>query len=311
MKTKILIVGIGGVGGYYGGLMAKYSEENPELEIYFLARGKHLEAIQKNGLTLITEKGNVLAHPKLATNDVSEIGKMDYVIITTKSYDLVQTIQQISASIDKNTVILPFLNGADISDQIRTLLPNNEVWDGCVYIVGRLNKPGIVESSGGIHDLYFGAENGSSEKLSWMDDLFKKSGIKSHLEEEIKMIIWRKFLFISVTASLTSYFNVGFRDLLTDEKRKHTTMSCINELLNVARSEGVNFEQDIIDSTIRRIERLPFETTTSMHSDFIAGKNTEIETLTKVVVNYGKKNGVETPVYNLIYQGLKEKLNNN
>ncbi|MDD3321363.1 MAG: 2-dehydropantoate 2-reductase [Paludibacter sp.] len=310
MKIKILIVGLGGVGGYYGGLLAKYCKNIPEIEIYFFARGKHLETIKKNGLTVIAETETFVVHPKLATNDVAELGKMHYVILTTKSYDLIQTLDQISACIDNNTIILPLLNGADISERIRTHFPLNQVWDGCVYIVGRLNEPGIVESSGGLHDLYFGAEKGSNEKLVWMDNLFKNAGIESHLEENIKKIIWRKFMFISVTASLTSYFNVGFRDLLTDDHRKMLTLSCFNELLNIAHSEGVDFEPDIIESTIRKIERLPFKTTSSMHSDFIAGKTTEIDTLTKVVINIGKKNGVETPTYKVIFQSLNERLNN-
>ena len=186
-------------------------------------------------------------------------------------------------------------------------MPQNEVWDGCVYIVGRLNEPGIVESSGGVHELYFGAENGSGDKLEWMNNLFIQAGIKSHLEQNIKETIWRKFLFISVTASLTSYYNVGFRDLLTDVERKKLTIACFNELLNIARSEGIEFENEIIESTIRKIERLPFEATSSMHSDFLAGKRTELDTLTKVVINIGEKNGVTTPIYNEIYQSLSQK----
>ncbi len=305
---KILIVGLGGVGGYYGGLLAKRYENDPEIEIGFLARGKHLKAIQENGLTVVSETGTIVAKPAFATDNAASIGKMDYVILATKSYDLSHTIEQIRPCVKNETVILPLLNGGDISERIRLLLPGIEVWDGCVYIVGRLNSPGVVESSGGVHDMYFGAENGSPDKLLWMDNLMKEAGIEAYLEKNIKTIIWKKFIFISVTASLTSYFNVGFRDLLTDDERRKVTMSFMSEIVNVAKSENVEFGFDVVASTIKRIESLPFGTTSSMHSDFEAGRNAEVETLTKVVIELGAKNGVETPTYQKVYDKLKEKL---
>lgn len=305
MKTKIVIVGLGGVGGYYGGLLAKQYENHPDIEIYFVARGAHLQKIKESGLKVITETGSFVAVPVLATDNVSEIGTSDYVIMCTKSYDLTATIEQIRPCVGERTVILPFLNGADISERIRTLLPGIEVWNGCVYIVGRLNEPGVVESSGGLHDLFFGHENQTSERLLFMEKLMLDAGIKATMSENIRMIIWRKFIFISTTASLTSYFNVGFRDLLTDEERKKTTLAFMNEVAAVAKAEGVVFDYDIIDITVRHIERLPFGTTSSMHSDFKAGRNAELNTLTKIVIELGAKHGVATPTYELVYNTLK------
>jgi len=288
MKTKIVIVGLGGVGGYYGGLLAKQYAGNPEIEIYFVARGAHLQKVKENGLTVITETETFVVRPTLATDNVLEIGTADYVFLCTKSYDLHPTIEQIKPCIGTETVILPLLNGVDISERIRTLLPGIEVWSGCVYIVGRLNEPGVVESSGGLHDLFFGYEDQTSDRLLFMEKLMKDAGIKAFFSENIRMNIWRKFIFISTTASLTSYFNVGFRDLLTDEKRKAATIAFLNEVAAVAKAEGVVFDTDIVDTTIHHIERLPFGATSSMHSDFKAGRNTELDTLTKIVIDRGK-----------------------
>lgn len=312
MKTKIAIVGIGGVGGYYGGLLAKQYENNSDIEIYFVARGAHLKAIQQNGLKVITENGEFVAHPTKAVSNLSEVGIMDYIIVCTKSYDLASTIEQLKPGIDEKTVVLPLLNGADISQRISQLLPKNEIWEGCVYIVGRLNEPGVVASTGGVHDLFFGLRNESNDKLFFMEKLMLEAGIKARLSTDIAMIIWRKFIFISTTATLTSYFNVGFRDLLTDTSRRNTTLKLINEVVEVSKSEGINFDFDIVDSTIKHIERLPFGTTASMHSDFTAGKSTELETLTRIVIELGNKNNIATPTYSEIYLKLKEnKLNDN
>lgn len=307
MKTKIVIVGIGGVGGYYGGLLAQKYAESPDIEVCFVARGDHLQQIKEKGLTVITENGQFIVKPKLATDNVAEIGTADYVILCTKSYDLEQSILQLSLCIDENTVILPLLNGADISERIQAILPEIEVWKGCVYIVGRLNEPGIVESSGGVHDLFFGMENVTTERLILMEKLMLDAGIKAVKSEKINKLIWRKFIFISTTASLTSYFNVGFRELLIDPRKKEITIQFLQEIIEVAKAEGIVYDENIMETIIGHIERLPFETTSSMHSDYKANRQIELSTLTKVVIDLGLKHGIPTPIYKKVYEALSSK----
>lgn len=305
MKTKIVIVGLGGVGGYYGGMLAKQYADNPDIEIYFVARGAHLKKVQENGLTLITEKGTFQVYPTLATDDVSEIGIADYIIMTPKSYDLDATVAQIKPIVGSTTVILPLLNGIDNSDRIRMLLPDTEVWQGCCYIVARLNEPGVVESSGGVHRFNFGYEHKkSNERLTGFESILKVAGIDAVFHENIMHVIWTKFFFISSTASLTSYFDVSFGALLTDEVRKATLISALEELLLVANAEGAEIERTVIDKVIHQLEKLPFETTASMHSDFKAGKNTEVHGLTGAVIQLAKKHAIATPTYEKVYAEL-------
>jgi 2-dehydropantoate 2-reductase len=309
MKTKIVIVGLGGVGGYYGGMLAKRYADDPEVEIYFVARGLHLKKVQANGLTLITETGTFQVYPTLATDNVSEIGTADYIIMTPKSYDLDSTVAQIKPCVGSNTVILPLLNGIDNSTRIRALLPGTEVWQGCCYIVARLNEPGVVESSGGVHRFNFGYElKQSAERLMAFETLLKDAGIDACYHEKIMHVIWTKFFFISATASLTSYFNVSFGALLTDEFRKNTLVSLLEELLLIANAEGAEIGRVVIDKVVHQLEKLPFDTTSSMHSDFLSGKNTEVHGLTGIVVELGKKHGITTPTYENVYNELKKRM---
>lgn len=309
MKTKIVIVGLGGVGGYYGGMLAKHYADNPDIEIYFVARGAHLKKVQDSGLTLITEKGTFQVYPTLATDDVSEIGTADYIIMTPKSYDLDSTVEQIKPMIGPKTVIIPLLNGIDNSARIRTLLPETEVWQGCCYIVARLNAPGIVESSGGVHRFNFGYEyKQNNERLMSFETILKEAGIDATFHEKIMHIIWSKFFFISSTASLTSYFDVSFGALLTDEMRKTTLVNVLEELLLVANAEGAEIEHSVIDKVIHQLEKLPFTTTSSMHSDFLAEKNTEVHGLTGAVVELANKHSISTPTYEKVYAALSERM---
>jgi 2-dehydropantoate 2-reductase len=303
---KIAIVGLGGVGGYFGCFLAKYYATNPKVEIYFVARGEHLARIRENGLTLITENDTVLCKPALATDNVTEIGYVDFIILATKSYDLDVTINQIKPIIGFETVILPLLNGIDNSERIRILLPGIEVWDGCCYIVAKINEPGVIENTGNVHAIHFGYKNRTNEKLLQFEKILKNAAIDCTFHENINSVSWRKFLFISTTASLTSYFNVGYGDLINDNERKNTFIKMLNELLLIANAECAGLDESEIFKIIHQVEKINPDSTTSMHRDFLAGKNTELQTLTGIVIELGKKNGIPTPTYESVFNKLSQ-----
>ena len=303
-KTKIVIVGLGGVGGYFGGFLAKKYANHPEIEICFLARGEHLNKVQENGLTLITENETFQIFPALATDDVTKIGTADYIIMSPKSYDLDSTVEQIIPMIGTNTVILPLLNGIDNSERIRNLLPETEVWDGCCYIVAKILEPGVVENTGNIHRIVFGYQNKTNKSLLAFEKLLTDAGIEARFYDNILTEIWKKFFFISTSASLTSYFNVSYGEILIHPERRQTLIDISTELIQVANAEGIAIENSEIHKLIHQFEKLPMGTTTSMHRDFLAGNNTEVDTLTGIVLKLGKKHGIATPTYQKVYTKL-------
>ncbi|HKR06956.1 MAG TPA: 2-dehydropantoate 2-reductase, partial [Bacteroidia bacterium] len=144
---KIAISGIGGVGGYFGGLLAKQFRDSSDAEIFFIAKGENEKAIQKDGLQLFTSKGNYIVHPKLVTSDTKLIGKVDLLVCCTKSYDLEENMLQCRPCINSPTIILPLLNGVDSRHTIEKIFPANEICDGCVYLISRLTSPGIVKQT--------------------------------------------------------------------------------------------------------------------------------------------------------------------
>ena len=305
--TKIAIVGIGGVGGYLGGMLAKHFEDSKEVEIYFIARGENEKAIKQNGLRVETTKGNFVAHPKLITSNPGDIGAVDFLIYCTKSYDLEESIEQFKPCINKDTVILPLLNGVDSSERIKTILPSNEVWDGCIYIVSQLSEPGIIKETGNINTLFFGSDTGTEVKLKKIETIFKESAISASLSGNIQQEIWKKFIFLSPIATLTSYLNVNFGVILSSEEHKKTLWSLLHEIKAVADAKKIRLPDDIIQKTMATMLGLQKETTTSMHRDFQKGKKTELESLAGYVVKLGKQFNVEVPTYGMIYEKLSAK----
>lgn len=305
--VKILLLGLGGVGGFYAGKLARRYGGSDEVGIYMVARGVHLEAIQKNGIRVISDDSEFTAKPHLATDNPAEIGVVDYIILSTKSYDLASSLEQLSACIGEKTVILPLLNGGDITERIREILPDNTIWSGCSYIVSRKIEPGVIKNSGSYAKLVFGFNQGVNEQTKAFENLLKDADIDAVLSENIRESIWRKFYFISVSASLTSYFDVSFNELVDTEERLNMTVGMCEEFLKVAKAEGIEIGENAVSEVVNRSENLPSGTTTSMHSDFMAGNRTEVETLTGVVVHLAEKHRIAVPLYETVYKALKNK----
>lgn len=305
-KTKIIIAGIGGVGGYFGGLLAKQFYESNEVEIYFLARGEHLKQIQINGLKLKKGEVEFKTIPKLATDKADEIGIADYIIICTKSYDLEKTIEQLRPCIGKNTAILPLLNGVDSAEMIKSILPNLNIYNGCVYIVSLIKEPGVVENIGNIQKLIFGIDNTISEELLLLENIFKAASIDATLTRNISVNSWEKFHLVASNSTATSYFKNTTGEILADKTKNEFLVSLLKEVNQVALANGILFEKEMVSITMEKLKSLPFETTSSMQRDFQkSNTRTELETITGYIVRVGKQLNIPTPSFKIAYDELK------
>ncbi len=307
-KTKIIIAGIGGVGGYFGGLLANHFYENENIEIHFFARGSHLKEIQNKGLKVIKGDSEFVAKPTLATDNPAEMGVADFIIVATKSYDIETIVQQLQPCINQDTIILTLSNGLDNKERLKYILPNNIVLDGCVYIVSRLKQAGVIKNIGNIQKLYFGLDNYVNNRLSLLESLLKDANIEASLSENISSVIWEKFIFLSPTATATSYFDTCIGELIADNEKLKTTIALIEELKQIAKAKQIVISDNITEKTLAKLKALPFEATSSMHSDFQANRLTnELESLTGYVINEGRKYNLETPTYMKTYAELQKK----
>ena len=281
-KTKIAISGIGAVGGYYGGLLAARYKDSEDIDIYFISRGENLEEIRKNGIEVKNTFLTIKAKPTLATDNPAEIGPVDYLFCCTKSYDLEENIVQLTPIIGPNTVIIPLLNGADIAERIQKLLPNNEVWKGCVYISSRLVRPGRVEKFTIKDRMFFGSKQGNKKRQKDLQDILVNARILTTIPDDIDLEIWKKFFMISTAATITSYFNETIGEVVNNHIDLFITLGY--ELKSVAEAKGIRLPDGQVFSAIDAQKIMPNNSTTSMHSDFQKGNRTEVETLTGYVV---------------------------
>lgn len=308
-KIRILIVGIGGVGGYFGGLLAKHYYNSDEVEIIFIARGEHLKKIQSEGLKVIKGETVFTAIPALATDSFFEAGPADYIILCTKSYDLEETTTQLTPCLRPDTMILPLLNGVNNSERIKAILPSHTILDGLAYIVSHIKAPGVIENFGNTQKLFFGVDGKANNKLSLLEKIMQKAGVEATLSENISTVVWTKFIFISAIATATSYYDQSVGEVV--EKHEEILFKLIEEVTQIALAKNIPLDPDIAARTLSQLKKVPYQNTTSMLRDFRNKKqHTELESLTKYVITTGQLLNIPTPTYQKMFDKLNKKVNN-
>ncbi|HUN55555.1 MAG TPA: 2-dehydropantoate 2-reductase [Smithella sp.] len=301
---RIAIIGIGGVGGYFGGKLARAFESSNQHEIIFIARGEHLQAIKKNGLRLITAEGDYKAIPKIATDDPAEAGIFDLVFFCTKSYSLESSAEKFSACIHKNTVAIPLLNGVNSAQRLRKVLPQADVLGGSVYIISHIEGPGVIHQEGGACKLTFGTDDESAKKYQYILDILLQAKINAVLTDKISEALWTKYLLMCPLASLMSATGKTYGAVWADLSLRKKARDMMLEVAAVARARHVYLSENTVDKAIEMLAAFGYDSKTSMQLDIEKGRQTEIDALTAYLCKAGKESGVPTPLHDEIYAQL-------
>jgi 2-dehydropantoate 2-reductase len=302
---RIAVVGIGGVGGYFGGKLAREYAASGQHEIIFIARGEHLRAIQQNGLQLLTREGNYVAWPNIATDDPSVAGIFDLVFFCVKSYSLESSALSLKDNIIKSTVVIPLLNGVNSAERLRTVLPEADVVSGSVYIITHLEKPGIVHQEDGACKLLFGTDSQeSTRKYSYILDILLQAKINAVLTDKISEALWTKYLLMCPLATMTAATGKTYGAILADAILREKVRGMMREVIAVAKACEIILPDNAIDKTMEMVGRFNFDAKTSMQLDKENGKQTEVDALTAYLLRTGRKFGISTPLHNEFYERL-------
>jgi len=305
---KAIVVGIGGVGGYYGVKLARAYESSVEHEVVFIARGRHLEAIEERGLVVRTkDEGTWTARPALATGDPAKAGTADIILFCVKGYDLEETAKSMLPCINDDTVSIPLLNGTDNPERLSRVIKKGHVLNGCVYISSVRTAPGEVTQVGGPCTLFFGPEKGAADPYLPVETFLKNAGVKASLLEDITVVIWSKYLFVGPLGGVTSLFGEPVGAVLENDRHRSMLEGMMKEVESVARALNVALPEDIVERSMKMAGDFPFETKTSIQLDFERSNQTELETFVGFIVKKSKYLGIETPLHNQVYLSLGAK----
>jgi 2-dehydropantoate 2-reductase len=306
LRMRIGIVGIGGVGGYFGGKMAREYEKSGQHEIIFIARGEHLKAIQKSGLQLVTREGNYVARPRLATDNPAEAGIFDLVFFCVKSYSLENSALTLKANINEKTVVIPLLNGVNSAERLRAVLPQANIISGSAYIITHIEKPGVVHQEDGACKLIFGTDDQeSARKYSYILDILLQTKINAVLTDKISEALWTKYLLMCPLASLMSATGKTYGAVWADLSLRKKAKDMMLEVAAVAKARHIFLPENVVDKSMEMLHSFGHNSKTSMQLDREKGRQTEIDALTAYLCKAGKESGIPTPLHNEIYLQLQ------
>ncbi len=303
------VMGVGGVGGYFGGKLAQPFSSNPDspVNVFFIARGKHLEAIKQNGLVLKSpEFGSIRCRPKLATERISDLPPMDLFLICVKGYDLMEVATSIKDYIKENTIILPLLNGADVRERLRAKIMTGIILPACVYISAHIEEPGVVAHIGKPGKMIFGRDPDHPEYIPHeIFRVFERSSIDYEWKDGAHPAIWEKYLFIASFGLISARYNRTLGEILDEPSLKEEVIGIVNEVYSIALKKNIRLPDGIVDLSLKKAAMFPCDTQTSLQRDIQQKKGrSELELFGGTIIDFGKRLGMSTPMTKKIYQEL-------
>lgn len=301
---KIAVVGLGGVGGYFGGKVALKCAGSSDHGVAFIARGAHLAAIREQGLLLRTVEGESRIVPDLATDAPAAAGPCDLILVCVKEYSLNEAAAAMAPLLHADTVVLPLLNGVDISERLKALLPRGRILSGCVYISAFIESPGVVRQVGGSCQLFFGPDSGGAEAFHPLETLLKDAGIRAELTDRIGFHLWTKYLFVGPMAGVTSLMAKPFGAVMADQEGRQMVRGLMEEILGLARAKGIALPPESVEEALEKGSRFPYGTKSSMQLDYEKGGRTEVDLFIGYAVRAGRSSGVPVPLHEELYAVL-------
>jgi 2-dehydropantoate 2-reductase len=298
---RIAVMGTGGTGGYFGGLLARAGEE-----VTFIARGAHLEAIRKNGLAVESVLAGDFSISATATDNPNDIGPVDFVLFCVKAYDNAAAAEQIRPLIGPKTVVLSVQNGIDNEEKIgRIVGPEHVV--GCVsYVSSTIKSPGVIAQTGGPGTLVFGEmQGGTSARTEALQNTLQNSGITAELHPDIQIALWQKFLGICGVNGITALTRLPMGEIVACKETHNLMRGTMQEVETVARASGANLPEGCVDQSMNFFSSMAPSVRGSMYYDLAAGRRLELEVLNGTVVRLGGEHGIPTPINFVIYAALK------
>lgn len=297
----IVIIGTGGVGGYFGGKISKSGQK-----VTFLARGKHFEAIRKGGLRVKSIDEDFVTFPFLVTDIIDKIEKADLILICTKSWQVEEVSSMLKPILKKSTTVIPLQNGADNASKVASALGIEYVLGGLCKIYSKIESPGVISHFGYTPEIIFGElDKTITNRLQKVKKVFDKAGIKNKISKDIHVDIWSKFIFIATLSGLGGLTRATIGEMYKNPNIRDILEQTATEIYAIGLAKGVLLPQNLVAQIMDFISKQPYESTASTQRDIMQGKPSEIENFNGYIVKEGKRLGISTPINTFIYSCLQ------
>lgn len=306
---KYLVIGTGGTGGCIGAYLAKGGND-----VTFIARGNHLKAIRKNGLTVHSSRIGDFTIDNAKACTMEEYDDVpDVIFVCVKYYSLEETNDFVNRIAKENTLVIPVLNVFGTGEVMQKSCPKCTVLDGCIYIFSMIEEPGVISQPTSIFKVYFGFRDNQSRAMESVAKIVEKdlknAEIEAYFTKNIKRDTLQKFSFVSPMGAAGLYYHGVGGDFMVSGEKQNTFINLVKEIELLGHAMGITFEEDIKEVNMKILNGLTIDSTTSMQRDVEKGGPSEFDGLVHSVVRLAEKYNVEVPTYKKISEwGKKENI---
>lgn len=299
---RVAVMAAGGLGSYYGALLAQGGHD-----VTFIARGAHLKALREHGLVVKSVHGDMTIKPARATDDPGEVGPVDWILFSVKTYDTESAAQAMRPMVGPQTTVVTFQNGVQAHEEIGGIIGMDHLLVAPTQVVSNITQPGVVEQKSPFRITTVGevAQRGITPRVEWLAGELKKAGAEATAAPDGLKPLWHKFIFIASTAGLASLARTAPYDLFQLPEARRALHDAMEEVYAVGRALDVQMDPDIVERQYQFTLKLGPGQKPSMQLDLEQGKRLEIDALSGAVVRLGHAKGIATPVHQTIYAGLK------
>jgi 2-dehydropantoate 2-reductase len=298
---RIAVMAAGGVGGYFGARLAAAGHD-----VFFIARGAHLEAIRNGGLRIESALGNVTVERANVTDDPTKVGPVDVVLFAVKLWDTEAAARQAMPLVGPDTRLVTLQNGVDSVERIATVLGADKVVGGVAYIATVIASPGVISHTSQFAQMRIGRIDGASDAtLKAFADAAKAAGVDIIVSDDINRDRWQKFAFLVGLSGITSATREPLGPLMADPDTKAFFRKLMLEVVAVAQARGVTLPEGFVDERMAFAETAPKTMKASMLHDLERGNRMELDWLAGKVLQFGREMSVPVPANEAVYTLLK------
>jgi 2-dehydropantoate 2-reductase len=297
---RVLVVGAGGVGGYFGAHLVRAGTA-----VTFLARGAHLEAVRRDGLRIRSAVDGEWSVKADAVSDVAGQPVADVVLFCVKSFDTETAAAAIRPVIGSDTAVVSLQNGVDNEETLDRVLGPAHAVGGVAYVFATIESPGVIAHRLGGRVVFGELDGRPSPRLQRLREAFAAAGVPADVVPDIRRALWEKYLMISAQAGMTGLTRAPIGVIRSVPETWRMYRVIVEELAAIARAGGVRLGDDVVESVVKAAEGLAPEALSSLHHDLVQGRRLELEALHGHAARLGQRLGVPTPMVLAVYAALK------
>lgn len=294
---KITVVGVGAVGGYFGGRLAEFG-----CDVTFVARGSTLDALRGAGLQIQSPLGDAKIKPVQVAASTAEAGPADVVVLGVKAWQVAGLAASLKPGLASDGFVLPLQNGIEAPDVLISALGQDHAVGGLAKIIAKVEQPGRIVHFGAEPAIVLGElDNRPSLRIEAFRDVLREAGIGATIPGSIQAAMWGKFLFITAMSGLGAAVRAPLGVIREQPESRALVRGVMEEVAAVAAARGVGLDEDVVDRSMAFMDSLSAEGTASMQRDLAEGRPSELEDQTGAVVRLGREVGVPTPINAFLY----------